>query len=117
VSGRLALLELSREDQDAIRAGLLAIGVGTRRGRHKSGHERFAARGRVAGHLTVDHPLATAVETLCRQLGHHKQNPGRIGKVGCGSCWEACIRSDERNQIERRRRASAATPEPEEALS
>lgn len=111
VSGRLALLELSAEDQHAIRAGTMSITRGSQVGRHASGKQRRGAWGRTAGHLTADHPLAAAVEALCRQLGHHKHAPGRIGGIGCGSCWEACIRSDERTRLERRRRPESDQPQ------
>lgn len=116
VSGRLALLELSPERQAAIRNGTLSIGRGTQLGRHHSGKERPNAWGKSsAAHLSFDHPLAAAVETLCRQLGHSKMTAGRIGGIGCGSCWEACIRSDERSKLERRRHPQTPADEPDEA--
>lgn len=116
VSGRLALLELSGEEQTAIRNGTLSIGRGTQLGRHSSGKERPNAWGKAsAAHLSFDHPLAAAVEALCRQLGHSKMTAGRIGGIGCGSCWEACIRSDERSKLERRRHPQTPADEPDEA--
>lgn len=121
VSGRLALLELSEEDQAAIRAGTMSIGRGTAVGRHSAGSHRPGAWGKAsAAHLSASHRLASAVSIVCRQLGHSKHTPGYIGGIGCGACWEAVIRDDERTGLDRRRRAetaapTASDPEPEEA--
>ncbi|WP_144300694.1 hypothetical protein [Stackebrandtia nassauensis] len=52
-------------------------------------------------HLGPHHRLAAVVRQRCRQAGHpqiHGSN-GMAG-VGCGSCWEAAIRADERLRIE-----------------
>lgn len=105
VSGRLALLELPEEDQAAIRNGTMSLGLGTQRGRTLGGSHRPGARGKAsAAHLSFDHPLSSAAEALCRQLGHSKMTAGRVGGIACGECWEGVIRSDERRTIERDRR-------------
>lgn len=109
VSSRLALLELSAEDQAAIREGTMSLGVGTKRGRTISGKARQSALGRASGHLSIDHPLSSAAEALCRQLKHSKMTPGRVGGIACGECWEGVIRSDERRTLERERRRQAQT--------
>lgn len=110
VSGRLALLQLSAEDQAAIREGTMTLGLGTQRGRKIGGSHRPGARGKAsAAHLSFDHPLASAAEALCRQLGHSKMTSGRVGGIACGECWEGVIRSDERRLLERRRPAAEAT--------
>lgn len=109
VSARLALLDLSPEDQAAVRSGTLSITVGTQRGRKVSGKARASHQGKAsAAHLAFDHPLAPSAETLCRQLEHSKHTAGRVGNVACGSCWEAVIRSDERMKLERHRRRTTA---------
>lgn len=109
VSARLALLELPEADQAAIRAGTLTLGEGTKRGRKLAGTHRPGALGKAsAAHLSEHHPLAAAVEALCRHQGHSKMTAGRVGGVGCGRCWEDVIRSDERTQVERSRRRTDA---------
>ena len=109
VSARLALLELPEADQAAIRAGTLTLGEGTKRGRKLAGTHRPGALGKAsAAHLSEHHPLAPAVEALCRHQGHSKMTAGRVGGVGCGRCWEDVIRSDERTQAERSRRRTDA---------
>lgn len=107
VSNRLALLNLSPEDQAAIRAGTMSLGRGTQAGRHNGGTNKPGMVGKAsAAHLAFNHPLASAAETVCRQLGHHKNKPGRVGNIACGECWEAVIRSDERNRLARGRQAA-----------
>lgn len=104
VSGRLALLSLPPEQQAEIRAGLMTLSDGSRRGRKQGGFHRPAAQGKKsAAHLDQHHRLADLVTKLCRERGHHKHTPGRIGGVGCGHCWEDTIRADERRQIEQQR--------------
>jgi ParB family chromosome partitioning protein len=124
VSSRLALLELSAEQQEAIRNGSMSLARGTQVGRANSGKERRGAWGKATGHLSANHPLAAAVEALCRSLRHQKHAPGRVGGIACGECWEAVIRSDEASRLERRRRGSTprvvddhadTTTEPQEA--
>lgn len=119
VSGRLALLDLSADDQAAIRAGTMTLTRGTQIGRHASGKERKGAWGKdSAAHLSSAHPLASAVQIVCRQNGHSKFTAGYIGGIGCGRCWETVIRSDEGNQIARRsRRPQPTADEPEEATA
>jgi ParB/RepB/Spo0J family partition protein len=106
VSNRLALLHLSEDEQAAIRAGTMTLARGTDQGRRLGHKNRPAAKGKAsAAHLAFNHPLASAVEICCRQRGHHKNSPGRVGGIGCGQCWEDCIRADERNKLARGRQA------------
>lgn len=93
VSGRLALLALTPEEQDEIRRGEMTITHGTAKGRAASG--RVRATGQTKGwHLDHAHPLAALVRARCKRLGHSR---GRtVGGQGCGDCWESVIRADER---------------------
>jgi len=51
-------------------------------------------------HFAAAHPLAEVVRRRCRELDHSAL-PGRhVGPVGCGQCWEAAIRADERFVVE-----------------
>jgi ParB family chromosome partitioning protein len=102
----------------------MSLARGTQVGRANSGKERRGAWGKATGHLSANHPLAAAVEALCRSLRHQKHAPGRVGGIACGECWEAVIRSDEASRLERRRRGSTprvvddhadTTTEPQEA--
>lgn len=104
VSGRLALLSLDKDDQDAVRAGTMSIQNAINKARRVNGTWRPEAKGKAsAAHLAFNHRLASAAESVCRQLGHSKMTAGRIGGIACGECWEAVIRSDERNQLARGR--------------
>lgn len=107
VSGRLALLSLTPQQQAAVRAGTLPLNRAIKLGREQGGVVRPNAQGKKsAAHLTWDHPLAEKVSVSCQTLGHHKNMPGRIGKVGCGQCWEDQIRADERAKLEHQAAAS-----------
>lgn len=101
VSNRIALLALSPAQQGAIRARTMTLADGASAGRKRNGTHRPNAQGKKsAAHLTRHHPLAEAVAELCQQQGHNKHTPGRIGDVGCGRCWEATIRADERARLD-----------------
>lgn len=101
VSGRLALLELSKADQDAIRAGTMAIQVGIEEGRRNAGTYTPSMTGKKsAAHFTMHHQLADIARALCRHNGHSAKTPGGLlGGVACGRCWESTIRSDESDKI------------------
>lgn len=47
-----------------------------------------------ASQLSSTHPVAVAAARLCAE--HLGSQPGRIGRVACGACWEQAIRADER---------------------
>lgn len=101
VSGRLALLSLTPQQQAAVRAGTLPLNRAIKLGREQGGITKPTAQGKKsAAHLTWHHPLAEKVAVSCQTLGHSKNMPGRVGSVGCGQCWEDQIRLDERNRIE-----------------
>lgn len=98
VSGRLALLALTPEEQEQIRAGQLNLTDGIRRGRIASGRVREpGTTGRP--HLGADNDLATRVRARCRRLKHKAGGRNSVGGVGCGECWESVIRADEREHL------------------
>jgi ParB family transcriptional regulator, chromosome partitioning protein len=100
VSGRLALLGLTPDQQAAVRAGTLPLARATKLGRDQGGTTKPGAAGKKsAAHLDSRHPLAEKAAALCEHNGHHKNTPGRPGGVACGHCWEAVIRADERDLI------------------
>lgn len=100
VSGRLALLALTPQQQAAVRAGTLSLSRAVKLGRDQGGNTRPNAVGKTsAAHLTWHHPLAEKASLTCAANEHHKNTPGRVGNVACGSCWEDTIRTDERDQI------------------
>jgi len=96
VSNRLALLDLTAEDQEQIRAGTMKLTEATHRGRMNAGTIR--AKGIPRGwHLGPAHDLANKVKARCIAQGHPR---GRtVGAMGCGECWEAVIRTDERRAL------------------
>jgi ParB family chromosome partitioning protein len=96
VSGRLTLLSLSVEEQEAIRSGYLKVGAAVRVARLNSGRVRKTGIGR-AWHLGPDHDLAKQAAARCRRLKH---KTGRsVGGMACGECWESVIRADERQHL------------------
>lgn len=100
VSGRLALLSLTPQQQAAVRAGTLTITRAVKLGRDQGGTNRPGAQGKAsAAHLAWSHPLAEKASILCAHNGHNKNHAGRPGGVACGQCWEQVIRADERDRI------------------
>lgn len=96
INVHLGLLELDEDSLDEIRAGNLPIGDA--RAQARSDQRKQAGkptRGRPIHvdppHFTTQHPLAHAVAELCT----HTTRP-KIARTGCGQCWEATIREDER---------------------
>lgn len=97
VSGRLALLSLTPQQQAAVRAGTLPLARAVKLGRDQGGTARPNATGKKsAAHLAWHHPLAEKASVTCQAAGHSKNTPGYIGTVACGRCWEDTIRADER---------------------
>lgn len=96
VSGRLALLSLSAEEQKAIIAGDMTLIEGVHKGRLNSG--KVTKKGQDKNwHLGPAHDLAERAKARCEQL---KQPRGRkVGGMACGSCWESVIRADERDHL------------------
>jgi ParB family chromosome partitioning protein len=95
VSDRLALLNLSPQEQEEVRAGQRSIVHATRIGRVKAGKVRN--RVSVGWHLSTDHPLARRAAARCVKLAHPRG--ARIGSVACGGCWESVIRADEKQAL------------------
>lgn len=98
VSARLALLDLSAEDQDAVRLGTMRLGDAIRRGRENAGRARPDSPG-FRPHLGVDHALARHASARCRRLEHSLKGGNSVGGVACGACWESVIRADERQHL------------------
>ena len=97
VSGRLALLALPVEEQEAVRNRQLKVGAAVRTARIASGRVRQQGVGR-AWHLGPDHGLSRQAAARCRRLAH---KTGRsVGGVACGECWESVIRADERQHLQ-----------------
>lgn len=96
VSGRLALLSLSAEDQEQVRAGQMKLVEARHRGRLNSGKVRKTGVSK-NWHLGPQHPLAARVKARCIRLEHSR---GRtVGGMGCGECWEEVVRADERTRL------------------
>jgi ParB family chromosome partitioning protein len=91
VSARLALLDLSPEDQEKVRRGEMSRIEGVSKGRLNSG--KVGATGVDRNwHLGPNHPLANRAKARCKRLKH---KAGRIiGGMACGECWESVLRAD-----------------------
>lgn len=95
VSNRLALLDLTPEEQAQVRNGTMRVTYATQRGRMNSG--KLMPKGQERGwHLSELHPLAANVKARCTRLAHRGRN---VGGTGCGECWEHVIRTDERRHL------------------
>ncbi|HXH77294.1 ParB/RepB/Spo0J family partition protein [Nocardioides sp.] len=97
VSGRLALLNLTPQQQDEIRTGALGLTGATNLGRLQSGKTRHSAK----GHVTVPYfgptnDIAPRARARCSRLGHSK----KLNGTACGACWESVIRADERAHLQ-----------------
>lgn len=95
VSGRLALLLLSPQEQEEIRAGQRRITESVARARVKAGKVR--ERTVTGWHLATDHPLARRAQARCIRLEHPRGH--RLAGVACGRCWESVIRADEKQAL------------------
>ena len=104
VRGRLMLLTLPVEEQDAVRAGHYTLGHATdlvraQRQAERQRHNPVARPvGRPKGVATKPyfgdtHPLAQVARARC----DHRGTP-KVAGVACGHCWEAVIRADEAAQ-------------------
>jgi ParB family transcriptional regulator, chromosome partitioning protein len=100
VTNGLALLELSTETLDRIRAGqlsaadgLAAVRVTRARRRKREGGAQVGAQWE-PDHFTGSHALARKAAALCEAREHTLRR--RIGRTACGQCWETVIRQDER---------------------
>ena len=98
VSGRLALLNLAPDEQEAIRTGDLTITGGTNLGRLKAGKVRQGSKGNITiPHFGPTNDLANRATARCKRLGHKSK---LAGGVACGPCWESVIRADERDHLQ-----------------
>lgn len=93
VSGRLALLSLPPEEQEAVRVGQMGVVAAVRTARIASGKVRKTGVSR-AWHFSPDHDLARLAQNRCRRLKH--KHGRSVGGMACGECWESVIRADER---------------------
>lgn len=97
VSGRLALLDLTPDQQDEIRCGSLGKTAAVNLARTQGGKTRKHGREKTTvAYFGETNELAARVKNRCRAQGH-KARVG--GGVGCGACWEAVIRIDERRSL------------------
>lgn len=95
VNTRLALLNLSADDQEKVRAGQMGVTHGAQVGRARAGTARQHDSYRF--HLSTEHPLAGKARARCVRQ-HAKVRI--VGHTACGECWEAVIRADEqRNSL------------------
>lgn len=100
VSGRLALLSLTPEEQAQVRGRTMSVTEATARGRLAAGKVRPGAKGKTSPqHLAFGHPLANKAKARCISLGHSRGKGSGVGGIACGSCWETVIRADERAHL------------------
>jgi len=105
------LLDLDEESREAVRAGDVAVGDAREFVRATRAERRAMAgkpkRGRPVQvdqrHFKWDHPLAATVRERCA----HTTRP-KVGKQGCGQCWEDAIRADAVTQAQHAELAAAA---------
>lgn len=96
VYSRMSLLDLPPADQARLRSGALSIGDAQKVARLVRERRGGAVRhGKASGTFARGHRLAKHVERTCDHDDRHA-----YGGVGCGPCWEATIRADERGEIE-----------------
>ena len=107
VSNRLALLQLSADDQARVRAGDLGIVQAQALGRINSGKIRPEGR-KEESYFGVTHELASRAAARCKRLGHTYRKIA--GGHGCGECWESVIRADERDQAQQRHATTGTCP-------
>jgi ParB family chromosome partitioning protein len=93
VSSRLRLLELSPEEQEAVKGKTLTIGEATATVRARRQDPRGNRSGNNGQHFIRVHPLAERARAKCRTTNHHVK-PRLVGGTACGPCWEAVIRED-----------------------
>jgi ParB family transcriptional regulator, chromosome partitioning protein len=95
VSGRLSLLALPIEEQEALRSGEMTLGEATRSARRHAGTAR--PKGYTGTwHLGAEHELSPLARARCKRV-HGRAR--LVGAVACGECWESVIRADERQHL------------------
>jgi ParB family chromosome partitioning protein len=96
ISYYLGLLDLPEDELNEVRNGLRPVSQAVAQARAARQEERLKLAGRPVGrpkgrattpYFSESHPLARAVYALCDHRGVPK-----VGKVGCGACWEQTIR-------------------------
>lgn len=97
VSARLALLGLTAEEQQQVRAGGMTLGEATYKGRLNAGKVRPTGLD-MNWHLGPNHNLAQRAKARCQRLEHLRGR--RVGGMACGACWESVIRADERDHLQ-----------------
>lgn len=97
VSQRLALLNLSEAEQDAVRRKEVTIDAAYRTGRERSPRAFPTPQARPkpkrVPHFTARHPLADHARQACTHDTLLKLGPA------CGPCWEHVIRQDARGDL------------------
>lgn len=118
VRNRLALLTLTRAEQEGIRAGHYSAAYGNDLVRARRQQARREASpvarpvGRPKGAKTKPyfgdtHPLAAAARARCDHRGAPK-----VAGTACGPCWEAVIRADESAPTDSGQPGPAPAPAP-----
>lgn len=106
VSYHLGLLELDAPTRERVRAGTVPVGAAHQAIARARAQTRGGPAGRAAAprplaprgprpkptYFGATHPLAAKAHQRCKAAGHFASD--RYGKVACGPCWEAEIRSD-----------------------
>jgi ParB/RepB/Spo0J family partition protein len=109
VTGRIALLDLTKEDRQRVSSGELKLLEAVALSRRQSGKARAPRRlstttdegeddarpSLSTGHFSDSHPLAPRARARCR-TGDPKSHRPKVGGVACGGCWEVVIRLDAR---------------------
>lgn len=93
VYDRLALLNLSTEQQALVDAGHMGVTQGAQAGRARAGTARRNPATYLF-HLGAEHPLAGRARARCLRV-HNKRGVRVVGNTACGDCWEQVIRADE----------------------
>lgn len=97
VQQRLLLIDLPDEVQQMVATGKVGLGEATRLAREVRDRGSGSTRHRVArgaAWFGRTHRLAATVRAAC---DHDERT--KVGGVGCGQCWEAGIRADERDRL------------------
>lgn len=117
VSQRMALLKLTPGEQEAVRRGDLLLTEAKEISRERSVHGGRGKTRFTGWHFGSTHPLADHARARCARMEH--RDARKIGAAGCGECWEAVIRADEREQafIEKIVADDAVPDEPSSAVS
>lgn len=101
VRDTMSLVHLDPQEKREVTAGILSKGealyrLGNRRAKLTNTAPPAAPRQHAPAerHLTSRHPLARSVKARCVASGREHAARVKIGKVGCGQCWEHEIRAD-----------------------